>query len=505
MHERTVRATITTGTIEGFTRDRVHRWRAIPYAQPPVGRRRLRTPLPPEPWRGVRYCHSVGNCAPQDPKYTLIGVGKRQPMSEDCLTLNVVAPEKPADGPLPVMFFIHGGGYAFGSSATPIYDGAAMARRGCVYVSVNYRLGPLGCMDFSSLSTRENPIDDNLFLRDLVLALRWVRDNIAVFGGDRDNVTIFGESAGAHAVATLLAVPQAKGLFHQAISQSPASGMVRSQEAAAVFAERFVELLGARAQDGAAALMAARPVELGEALEQLIRRGMTDMPGAFPVGPSYGTDYLPVEPVAAMAEGSAHRVPLIVGNNAEEGRLFSRFLPLLPMSEPMIETLLADSGAERRDRITGAYPGYPSSSACMQLGGDFAFGTATWQISEAHSRHAPTYVYRYDYAPRTLKWSGLGATHATELLAVFDTYRTRVGSLLTAAADRRSAVKVSRDIQRRWRAFSRSGTPGDGWPAYRGDQRAVLVFDRRPRLEYDPDADRRQAWEGFTLSAPEAG
>jgi len=246
--------------------------------------------------------------------------------------------------------------------------------------------------------------------------------------------------------------------------------------------------------------MAARPVELGEALEQLIRRDMTDMPGAFPVGPSYGTDYLPVEPVAAMAEGRAHRVPLIVGNNAEEGRLFSRFLPLLPMSEPMIETLLADSDADRRQRITGAYPGYPSSSACMQLGGDFTFGTATWQIAEAHSRHAPTHVYRYDYAPRTLKWSGLGATHATELLAVFDTYRTTLGSLLTAAADQSSAIKVSRDIQRRWREFSRSGTPGDGWPAYRAGQRAVLVFDRRPRIEYDPDADRRRAWEGFTLS-----
>lgn len=500
MHERTVRATISTGTIEGFTRDGVHRWRAIPYAQPPVGRRRLRAPLPAEPWRGVRYCHSVGNCAPQDPRYTLLGVNRRQPMSEDCLTLNVVAPETLPEGPMPVMFFIHGGGYAFGSSATPIYDGAAMARRGCLYISVNYRLGPLGCMDFSSLSTPEHPIDDNLFLRDLVMALRWVRDNAAVFGGDPDNVTIFGESAGAHAVATLLAVPAAKGLFRQAISESPASGMVRSNEAAAAFAERFVDMLGARPGEGAAALMAARPAELGKVLEKVIRRGMTDMPGAFPVGPAYGTDYLPVEPVAAMAEGSAHRVPLIVGNNAEEGRLFNRFLPLLPTSEPMIETLLADSDAERRERITAAYPGYPNSSACTRLGGDFAFGTATWQISEAHSRHAPTYVYRYDYAPRTLQWSGLGATHATELLAVFDTYRTRFGSLLTAAADRRSALRVSKDIQRRWRSFSKSGAPGDGWPAYLPDERAVLVFDRRSRVEYDPHADRRQAWEGFTLS-----
>jgi para-nitrobenzyl esterase len=501
MHDHTVRATISTGTIEGFTRDGVHRWRAVPYAQPPVGRRRFRAPLPVQPWRGVRHCHSIGYCAPQQRRYTLVGVNKYQPVSEDCLTLNVVAPQSPPDGPMPVMFFIHGGGYLLGSSATPLYDGAAMARRGCVYISVNYRLGALGCMDLSSLSTPENPIDGNLFLRDLVMALRWVRDNVEVFGGDPDNVTIFGESAGAHAVATLLAVPQAKGLFARAISQSPASGMVRSKEAAATFAHQFAGLLGARPQDGAAALMTATPRDLVTALDRLLTHGMDDMPGAFPVGPAFGTDYLPRDPVEAMADGTAHRVPLIVGNNAEEGKLFTRFLQLLPMTESTIELLLANSDAERRERITSAYPGYPSPSACVRLGGDFAFGTATWQVAEAHSRHAPTYVYRYDYAPRTLQWSGLGATHAMELLAVFDTYRTRLGSLLTAAADQRSARRVSRDVQRRWRQFGRTGVPGDDWPLYTADQRAVRVFDRKPRIEFDPDVDRRQAWEGFTLAA----
>ena len=143
-----------------------------------------------------------------------------------------------------------------------------------------------------------------------------------------------------------------------------------------------------------------------------------------------------------------------------------------------------------------------SSAACISLGGDFAFGTAAWQIAEAHCEHAPTYVYRYDYAPRTLHWSGLGATHATELFAVFDVYRTRFGSLMTAAADRRSARRVSNDVQNRWRAFSRTGVPGDGWPVYRDGERAVMVFDRRSRLEFDPAADRRAAWDGFTLTSP---
>lgn len=500
MHEHTVRATVSSGVVEGFTRNGVNRWRSIPYARPPVGPLRLRAPQPAEPWRGVRYCHGFANCAPQQRKYTLTGLGRYQTMGEDCLTLNVVAPEHPANENLPVMVFVHGGGYILGSSATPIYDGVKLARRGCVYVSVNYRLGALGCLDLSSLGTRELPIDSNLFLRDLVLALQWVRDNIAVFGGDADNVTIFGESAGAHAVATLLAVPAAKGLFHQVISESPAAGMSSSAEQAAAIAERFATLIGADPSDAARVLRTAHAADLVDATDELLALGTDEMFGAFPVGPTYGDDYLPVEPLAAMRSGEAHRLPLIVGSNADEARLFTRFLKLLPTTEPMIEALLAEAGPEARARITAAYPDYPRADACVRLGGDFAFASAAWEIAEAHSTHAPTYLYRYDYAPRTLKWSGMGATHATELLAVFDVYRTRLGSLLTAAGDQRSAARVTRDVQSRWQAFSRTGVPGDGWPAYDHDDRAVLVFDRHTRVELDPDQDRRTAWSGFSLA-----
>ncbi|OBH98119.1 carboxylesterase/lipase family protein [Mycobacterium sp. E2733] len=500
MHQRTVRARTTIGTVEGFTRDGVHRWRSVPYARPPVGPLRLRAPQPAQPWSGVRHCHGFANCAPQQRRYTMLGVGRYQPMGEDCLTLNVVTPETPAEGPLPVMVFIHGGGYILGSSATPLYDGAALARRGCVYVSVNYRLGALGCLDLSSLSTPDITIDSNLFLRDLVMALRWVKDNISAFGGDPDNVTIFGESAGAHITATLLAVPAGEGLFSRAISESPASGMVRSRETAAEFATRFAALLGARPQDAAEALMQASPMQLVDTQHRLIDQGMEDRLGAFPIGPVAGDDVVPIDPVEAMRGGHAHRVPLIVGTNAEEGRLFTRFLKMLPTNQAMIEELLADAEPDARERITSAYPDYPAPSACIQLGGDFAFGSAAWQIAEAHSAHAPTYLYRYDYAPRTLRWSGLGATHATELLAVFDVYRTRFGALLTAAADRRAALRVSNQVQRRWRSFSRHGAPGDDWPTYTTADRAVMVFDRKSRVEFDPHPHRRIAWDGFSLA-----
>jgi para-nitrobenzyl esterase len=387
-----------------------------------------------------------------------------------------------------------------GSSATPLYDGAALARRGCVYVSVNYRVGALGCLDLSSLSSPERTIDGNLFLRDLVLALQWVRDNIAAFGGDPQRVTIFGESAGAHAVATLLAVPAAQGLFHGAIAESPASGMVRPAHAAAEFAEQFASYFGSDKQSGVQAIMRAEPWQLVKALDRLLDDMVRDMPGSFAIGPTIDGDYLPRDPIDAMAHGEAHRVPVIVGNNAEEGRLFTRWLKMLPASEPVIERLLAKVAPAERERILAAYPGYPRPDVCLQLGADFAFGSAGWQIAQAHSKHAPTYLYRYDYAPRTLTWSGLGATHAMELLAVFDFYRTRIGSLLTLAVDRPSALRVSNDIQRRWRAFARTGTPGNGWPVCTEPDRAVMVFDRRSRVEFDPTPARRQVWEGFRLA-----
>ncbi|MDV3133373.1 carboxylesterase/lipase family protein [Mycobacterium sp. 29Ha] len=496
MHSSAVCTAVRSGLVEGTSRDGVTRWRSIPYAQPPVGRLRLKAPQPVRPWDGVLKCHDFRYCAPQSHWYTAVGVGKFQPMSEDCLTLNVVAAEGETKSSLPVMVFIHGGGYFFGSSATPLFDGASLARRGCVFVSVNYRLGALGAADLSSLSTDESRIDDNIYLRDLVMALQWVHSNIARFGGDPDNVTIFGESAGAHAVTTLLALPAAKGLFHRAISESPAGGLASSPEQAQEHAEKFAAILGVPRQDAAAAVMKASTSELVKAFDQLLKRESREKPGAYPVGPTYGTAYLPLDPLESLQSGRAHRVPLLIGTNAEEAKLFTRVLKLLPTNEPAIEHLLANATPYDRARITAAYPTYPAVAACHQIGGDFTFGSLVWQIADARSAYAPTYVYRYDYAPRTLRWLGLGATHATELLAVFGGYQTRLGRLISAVGDKRSAERVTHDVQRRWNAFARTGTPGEDWPRYVCAERAVMIIDETSYVAHDPEASRRKAWQG---------
>jgi para-nitrobenzyl esterase len=504
------RVTTTDGVVQGFARNGVHRWRSIPYARPPLGPLRFRAPEPALPWRGVRYCEEFGNCAPQDPRYTYVGRSGRQSMGEDCLTLNVTtsaelpAPRASAEsgaGPLPVMFFIHGGGYMFGSSATAVYDGAAIARRGAVFVSANYRLGALGCLDLSSLSTPEYPLQANLFLRDLVMALRWVRDNIAAFGGDPDNVTIFGESAGAHAVATLLAVPDAAGLFHQAISESPPGGLIHTTEASADVARRLVAGLGADPDDGARAVITARPSQLVRTLERIMTDTIRTTPDSFGIGATAGGDYLPHTHVEAMTRGLAHRVPLIIGSNATEATLFARFMDYLPTNEPVIERFLTGTEPAVAQRLRDAYSGYPGRAACLAFGSDFTFGARAWELAEAHSVHAPTYHYRYDYAPRPLQWSGFGATHASELLAVFDVYDTPLGGLLTVAGDRGSARRVSRDVQRRWRSFSRTGVPGDDWPRYTSERRPTMIFDRRSRVESDPAGARRAAWAALSAAS----
>nr|WP_255772445.1 carboxylesterase/lipase family protein [Mycobacteroides abscessus] len=492
---KSVQVRTANGIVEGFTRGGVHRFRGIPYAQPPVGPLRLRAPRPSQSWDGVRRCQTWGAASHQRRRYTMILPGKFQKLSEDCLTLNVVTPEHKSNVPLPVMFFIHGGGFLLGSSATPLYDGASLARRGCVYVSVNYRLGALGCLDLSSLSDEEHTIDSNLYLRDLILALQWVRDNIGAFGGDPNNVTVFGESAGAHAIYTLMAVPSASGLFHRAICQSTATALMVSTEQAEINARQFANFLGGDESNAAATVLAAKPRKLLRALFRLIG-SPAHTPGLpLKIGASIDGDLVPHDPAEAMQRGVAHRVPLIIGYNADEARLFTKIVKIVPVTPGAIERTLAVGGHQYVEEIVGGYLGYPEQDAALHLAGDMIFASAAWRIAQAHSNHAPVYFYRYDYTSRALQRYGLGPTHATELLAVFNTYRTIAGPLLADRDERVAARAVGDEMQTRWLDFARTGTPGPQWPTYNTVDRHVLIIDTPSRLVTDPDRARRPLWQ----------
>ncbi|MGA9873303.1 MAG: carboxylesterase/lipase family protein [Rhodococcus sp. (in: high G+C Gram-positive bacteria)] len=496
------RVTTSDGILEGKSVGDLFTWRGIPYAAPPVGPLRLRAPQPVEPWQGVRDATEWGNASVQHKRGTMLSPGKYQPSSEDCLTLNVLAPKRAADALRPVMVFIHGGAYTLGTSATPLYGGGSLVRRsledsdGIVYVSVNYRLGALGYLDLTQFSTPNRQFDANLGLRDQVAALKWVQRNIEHFGGDPSNVTIFGESAGGNAVTTLLATPAAKGLFHRAISESSAPGLVATHERATEWAREFAGYLGDDTEV-AHALDTADVTELGRAGTKLAFSVLNKTPGLHPFGPVVDGDYLPKNPLDAYEDGSAHQVPLIIGTNAREGTLFPKVLDALPTNPERIDKLFALTDPNAKDDVLDAYPGYPSPSTAIDIGGDFTFWKPSIEVAEAHSHRAPTFSYRFDFAPRVMKWLGLDATHGFELFAVFGINGTTFGKIMTLPGGRSDFAAVTEHVQSHWLHFARTGTPLGSWPAYDADARLTMIFDSRTRVQRDPRRDRRQAWEGY--------
>ncbi|AOW94253.1 carboxylesterase [Rhodococcus sp. WMMA185] len=473
-------------------------WRGIPYAAPPVGSLRLRAPQPVTPWSGELDAREFGDAPVQNKKFTMLRPGKYQPSSENCLTLNVLA--KPGtSASRPVMVFIYGGAYAMGMSATALYGGQSLVRRGdIVYVSINYRLGALGYLDFTQYSTPERPFDSNLGLRDQVAALEWVRRNIAEFGGDPDNVTVFGESAGANAVTTLMATPAAKGLFARAIAQSSAPGLVTTADRAAGWASDYMSLLGTDDAHAAEALSTFPPSALGKVGDRLATKVASETPGLHPFGPVIDGDFLPKSPFDAFADGSAHRVPMIIGTNAREGTLFSKFLDALPTDADRIGRMFALTDPAAETRVTAAYLGYPEPDAAVNLGGDLTFWKPSLDLTQAHSAYAPTYSYRFDFAPRSMKWLGLDATHGFELFAVFDIADTLFGRGLTFPGGRRGLRTVTDTVQRHWLHFATSGKPLASWPRYDTKRRATFVFDAVTTVRDDPRRERRLAWEGYS-------
>lgn len=478
---------LAEGTVRGRRVGDLLSWRAIPYAAPPVGRLRLRAPEPVVPWSGVLDATEFGPAAPQ----------QRRRGDESCLTLNVLRPAEQGRGARPVMVYIHGGAHTAGTASAPMYSGAALVRRGdVVFVSLGYRLGALGYLDFREFSTPERPFDVNLGLRDQLAALEWVQRNIAAFGGDPGNVTLFGESAGADAVVTLLCAPAARGLFARAIAQSPPPATSNSSERAARWAREFLDVAGVPRTDAARYLTTAPPAALVRVASELSTRAADEVPGVRPFAPVADGDLLPAHPLDAFEQGTEHRVPLLLGTNAQEGRIFPRMLDILPTDPTRIAKMFEDTDPEIVRRVFAAYPGYPGRRAAADLGGDVVFWEPSLRCAHAHARHSATYMYRYDFAPRLLRLVGLGATHATELSAVFGTrgFTTR---MMTALGGRRGLRAVTDTVQGHWLAFAHTGRPREGWPRYSVDGRETLIIDEICRVESDPLGARRAAWLGY--------
>ena len=482
-------------------------WRGIPFASSTGGDARFRAPRAASGWDGVFDASEFGPVAPQKRKGQFMGAADHLPRSEDCLSVNVIAPAEQGAG-LPVMVFVHGGAYSVGSSGEYPRQGERLVRQhGVVYVSMNYRLGALGWLDFRAYSRPERPIECNLGLRDQVAALEWVRRNISAFGGDPGNVTLFGESSGANSVTTLLTVPAAEGLLARAIAQSAPPNAVYLPETTAPWASEYVQLLSRvvddddleseSPEDAAAMLCSADPMLLAEATTALTVRTPDEYPGTISLAPVIDGDFLPHRPLDAFRDGLAHRVPLIIGTNDREGSLFEGRIDILPNTKPRIRAIFANTRKKSRKAIKRQYPGLPERRPAADFSGDFTFWFPTVKVAERHSRYAPVYFYRFDAATRTARLVGLDATHGLELFALFEKFDTSLGIGLTLLGGRRMFRAIGRRMQRNWAEFAASGAPLPEWPRYDERERRTLIFDRHDRVELDPRREKRLAWQEF--------
>ncbi len=500
----------TSGKIEGVFRKGLYVFRGIPYAAPPVGKRRWLPPQAPEPWGGIRPALEFAPTALQTPMEVESFIPREaQPQSEDCLYLNIWTPGLD-DAGRPVMVWIHGGGFTSGAGSLVFYNGRALSTRGdVVVVTVNYRLGVLGFLNLKEVTGGRIPATGNEGLLDQVCALRWVKDNISRFGGNPDNVTIFGESAGAMAIGTLLGMPGARGFFHRAILQSGAAHHVNSLEQAERIGSIFLDILGMKPSE-AGKLWSLTERQLCEAQAELISRTRDPRLGmdGLPLRPVVDGGVVPELPIKAIARGSADNSSILIGTNLDDWKLFAvldKDLPNLDeagllrrcryvMPNANVSELVEVYRRARKKRGLEVTP--PELFVAIQTDRIFRM-PAIW-LAEAHyRRHQPTYMYLFDWAS-PLMGGILGACHALDIGFVFGL----LDDNFTGSSE--EAWALSRKMQDAWTSFARLGDPTCGslgkWELY-DERRRTMNLGKECRLVEDPGSEERRAWESLWGSA----
>ena len=463
------------GQVKGSSRnpDGVLAFKGIPYAAPPVGNFRWRPPQAVLPWKGERDATHFGPSAysalPNWPTAT--------EQSEDCLTVNVWTAARQQRESRPVMLWIHGGGFQFGSSADPIFDGARLANEGVVLVSCNYRVGVLGFLALPELDNEASP-SGNYGLQDQIAALGWVQRNIALFGGDPRNVTVFGESAGAHAIGLLMASPLCPGLFHRAILQSgaywdtnhgPLSSFQEARERGAALCKKL----------GAASVADLRNMSASEVNAAALWRLGTD-PARSAFSPNVDGFVVPEAPASVFSQGRQMKVPVMAGWNAAE------WLPFVALAPPHDTAAAFRSAAQSRfdgraeDFLShyAADTDAEAAASAKSLIGDLIISQQTWDLLDTHCATAQSPVYAYYYT-FTSPYSPVAA-HAADQDFVF-------GNLLSSRSfvERGAPGQDDREFSRRlvtfWTNFAKQSDPNENrpsqlacWPRYNCDDPSVL-------------------------------
>jgi para-nitrobenzyl esterase len=468
--------TVENGKLQGTTNEdhSVRMFKGIPFAAPPVGELRWKAPQPAAAWSGVRQADKFGSACLQTDVFGDIYFRDKQP-SEDCLTLNIWIPAKPASAKIPVIVWFYGGGFVAGSGSEPRYDGENLAKKGVIIVNPNYRLGVFGFFSHPELSKESgHGASGNYGLLDQVAALQWVVKNIAAFGGDPQNITIAGESAGSFSVSALMASPLSKNLFQKAIGESgaffpsgPNAGLsVKPLAETEQNGVKFAESVGAKSL----AEMRAKPGD--ELLQAAAKR---DRGYAF--GPNIDGYYLPTDAVTIYAQGAQSQIPLLAGWNADEGKMFVLFAPKKPTAKSFAEQAQTRFG-DQSAQFLKLYPATTDQEALLSAealsGDDFiAYSTWKWTDMQVKTGNAPVYQYLFEQVPAVkpgammgpVPASEAGARHACEIEYVFQTLKSQAGVPWTE-----DDFKVSDAMSWYWVNFAKTGNPnGSGlpdWPKY---------------------------------------
>jgi len=501
--------TTTHGKVEGIEKNGLKIFLGIPFAAPPVGEYRWLPPKPVEPWKGTKETKSFVATAPQNiiplgpnsplqpsPKIDL-SLGQQPGINENCLQLNVWTPGID-DAHRPVMVWIHGGGFTGGTGASPQSNGGVLASRGdVVVVTINYRLNIFGFLRLKDITNGKIPSTGNEGMLDQVAALKWIRDNIEAFGGDPENVTIFGLSAGGASVCSLLAMKEAKGLFHKAISQSGSAHFLIDIDEANSYAEYLLYHLGKK-DDDAGTLQTLT-------MEQLLQGYIKTLPAPKGIrGPMLVIDgeIFPELPIDSIRAGSADGIPLIAGTTADEwrlwqamdpaisemveGRMFGRFRRMMPEWD-MTATV-------ERYREVLSKRGVPITPAEIYLAVMTArsFWIPTTQMLEFHgNRGNPAYGYLFTWKSPMLDGK-FGACHGIDSGFLWGTYNPDF-----VGTDPRADV-LSRNVQDAWIGFARSGIPNceglEEWPEY-GKRRNTMILGPECGIEESPFKEERRIWD----------
>jgi para-nitrobenzyl esterase len=495
-------ADTSTGKVRGVVVEGTRVFKGIPYGASTGGKNRFMPPIKPAAWTGIRDALAFGPTAPQagdNSGTTAAGSPPRQ--SEDCLVLNVFAPAAGGGQKRPVMVWLHGGGFSSGSGSGRILDGSSLARtHDVVVVTLNHRLNVFGYTHLGDAMGADFARSSSVGLLDIVAALQWVRDNITNFGGDPNVVTIFGQSGGGRKVATLMAMPDAKGLFHRAVIESGAVLRLTTREDAVKHSDLLLTELGLTR--GQARELQSVPIERLLAANAAVQKQITPRePGMTPNSPMVDGTVIPGQPWDPHGPALSAQIPLLIGYARTEETLYDRPTPeTLALDEAGLraraEKRLGGDPARVIDAFRTAHPDATPWDLWILIATDHPRGTYSRELArrKADQRGAPAFAYRYDW--ETPEGGGhMRSPHTIEIPFVFNNIKI-AGPRISAMPE---AYALAEKTSAAWAAFARTGDPNTPklpkWPAYSATSRDTMLFNNECRVEKDPDRGPRLVME----------